>query len=271
MMRDEELIRDIDDAVVSPGTMCFWWLGQQSFVVKTADAIMYLDPYLSPSPRRRIPPLLRPEQIVHASLITGSHDHADHIDRLILPAIMAASAGAVLVVPRAVAASLGDLPGAAERLRGIDDNDTVRVGDTSVTAIRAAHELFDHSAEYGYPYLSYVIESAGVTCFHAGDTCIWEGLVSRLSQYRLTAAFLPINGRDAERLRRGCIGNMTYQEAVDLAGALRPRLVVPAHYEMFAGNSEDPRLFAEYLAVKYPGVRCWVGEHGTRVTVGAQD
>ncbi len=269
MAAGEELIRDIDDTRVRAGTMSFWWLGQQSFVVKTAEAVIYLDPYLSDNPRRRVPPLLHPDHVTHADLFTGSHDHADHIDRPALPTLMAASPRAVLVVPRAAAATLDGIGEAAGRVRGIDDGDSVRVGGVTITAIRAAHERFDRSDTHGYPYLGYVIESGGVTFYHAGDTCIWEGLTSRLMQWGLTAAFLPINGRDAARLRRGCIGNMTYQEAVDLAGALEPRLVIPAHYDMFADNSEDPRLFAEYLAVKYPGVQCWLGDHGARVDISS--
>ena len=77
--------------------------------------------------------------------------------------------------------------------------------------------------------------------------------------------FLPINGRDAARFRRGCLGNMTYQEAVDLAGELKPRLIVSIHYDMFADNAEDPRNFVDYLNAKYPDVDCWVGTPGTMV------
>ncbi len=80
---------------------------------------------------------------------------------------------------------------------------------------------------------------------------------------------LPINGRDAKRLSSGCIGNMTYQEAADLAGALGPRLTIPAHYDMFAENSEDPALFDNYMRVKYPALKVCVCEHGSKVYVGS--
>ena len=46
--------------------------------------------------------------------------------------------------------------------------------------------------------------------------------------------FLPINGRDPAR---GVPGNMTAREAVDLAGRVRPRFVVPHHYDMFTFNT----------------------------------
>ncbi len=75
---------------------------------------------------------------------------------------------------------------------------------------------------------------------------------------------MPINGRDAARYRSGCIGNFTFQEAVDLVGEVRPRLAVPMHYDMFAGNSEQVDRFTDYLDAKYPGIPWWVGSPGER-------
>ena len=96
---------------------------------------------------------------------------------------------------------------------------------------------------------------------------MYDGLVHSLQRLRLTVAFVPINGRDARRYQVGCLGNMTYQEAVDLVGELAPRLAVPMHYDMFAHNSEDPKKFVEYLQAKYPSLACWAGLPGERVEV----
>ena len=46
---------------------------------------------------------------------------------------------------------------------------------------------------------------------------------------------------------------MTFQEAVDLAGELKPTAVIPGHWDMFADNPGDPAAFADYLDAKYPG------------------
>jgi L-ascorbate metabolism protein UlaG (beta-lactamase superfamily) len=89
-----------------------------------------------------------------------------------------------------------------------------------------------------------------------------------LRRWHLGLAFLPINGRDAKRLAAGCLGNMTYQEAADLAGSLRPGVTVPTHFEMFAMNSEDPRLFAEHMRVKYPDLALKIPELGVAVDAG---
>jgi L-ascorbate metabolism protein UlaG (beta-lactamase superfamily) len=90
-----------------------------------------------------------------------------------------------------------------------------------------------------------------------------------LRAWKLDLAFLPINGRDARRLKANCIGNMTYQEAADLAGALKPRVVVPAHYDMFEFNSANPDDFVEYVHVKYPRQRLVAPRHGERVLLKA--
>ena len=90
--------------------------------------------------------------------------------------------------------------------------------------------------------------SEGIRIHHAGDTVRYEGMLRKIKAFgAIDVQLLPINGRDAERYRNNCIGNMTYQEAADLAGEVGPRIVIPGHWDMFADNSVDPKAFADYL------------------------
>ena len=264
------LIRDIDHTDVPKGGLAFWWLGQMGFVAKVntgrAQKVLYLDPFLAPRDTRRIPPLLDPTLITHADYVLGSHDHGDHIDPVAITGIAAASPAAVLVTSRVARRHVLALGVPDERAIGLDEGLVHEDADgLRISAIAAQHEFFDRDATLGYPYLSFIIEAGGLTLFHSGDTLRYEGQLASLARWRFDAAFLPINGRDAERLARNCRGNMTFQEAVDLAGTLRPRLTAPGHYDMFADNPGDPQAFATYLAVKYPGLDCWIGDHGERV------
>jgi L-ascorbate 6-phosphate lactonase len=267
------LIADIDACAVPEGACGLWWLGQQSFVAKLGDTVCYLDPYLSPSPHRQVPPLLAPEEVTNAQLILGSHDHTDHIDRAAWPRLAQASPQATFVVPELLRARLIEELGLpADRVVGLDDEQSVTVAGVRVTAVPAAHELLDQDPATGrYPYLGYVLESRGFCLYHAGDTCLYEGMQKKLRRFSLDLALLPINGRDAVRYAAHCIGNLTFQEAVDLAGAIRPGLTIPAHFDMFASNSEDPKRFVDYLHVKYPDLGTLVPQHGERVLVGAED
>jgi len=266
MLTGQQLVADINACSLPYGTVAFWWLGQHSFVGKFGDSVVYFDPYLTPNARRNIPPLLKPEGISHARIVLGTHDHADHIDRPSLPALMAASPQAQLVVPDLLKDGLaGDLQLPGQRLVGMDEGQTVDLVGLRISAVPAAHEFIDRDPATGRcPYLGYVIQGHGVTVYHAGDTCIYSGMRAALARFDIDLAFLPINGRDAERYARHCIGNMTYQEAADLAGDLRPRLTIPTHFEMFDGNTADPEAFRAYLNIKYPDLPTCIPQHGVR-------
>lgn len=266
-----ELIKDINNCTVEQGKAAFWWLGQLGYVIKLGGTVIYIDAYLSENPSRNIPPLLKPEEVVNADFIFGSHDHTDHIDRKVWHQLSISSPKAKFVVSKLLIKSLTeDLDIPEDRFIGLDDGLSILEKGLKITGVAAAHEFLDRDQSTGsYPYLGYVIEGNDCSLYHSGDSCIYDGMHTKLKSFnRFDAMFIPINGRDAERYLRNCIGNMTYQEAVDLAGTVNPRLVIPGHYEMFSGNSENPSAFAEYIEAKYPGVKYWIGEHGERVLVG---
>lgn len=265
----QALLDDIAAAQPAAGTLAFWWLGQNGFIFKGAGRVVYVDPYLAPDPYRQTPPPLRAAEVTNADLILCTHDHGDHVDRKSLPAMLAASPRARMVVSRVVAKRLAADGYPADRLVGVDDGETVELEGVQVTGIRSAHEFFDRDPELGYPHLGFVLRLNGVSLYHAGDGVPWEGLITTLAAHHPDGVFVPINGRDAERYRRNCIGNFTFQEAVDLVGALQPRLAVPMHYDMFAGNQEKVERFVDYLDAKYPGIPCWVGPVGQQALLRA--
>jgi L-ascorbate metabolism protein UlaG (beta-lactamase superfamily) len=228
-------------------------LGQHSFLLKMGDKLLAFDPFLTPLSRRLLPPPVPAGSLEKMSLIFGSHDHADHIDRPSLAAMAEASESAVFIFPKAVKGGFDGVP--EERIIRMDAGETVTVDGVKISALASAHELLEYDENGSCLCLGFVVEYAGKTVYHSGDCCIYEGLAGSLKKWHFDLMMLPVNGRDAARLRRGCLGNMSYQEAVELAGMLRPELVFPGHYDMFAGNTADPADFLEYLSVKFPGVK----------------
>ena len=247
------IIQQLHDLVLEPGEAAFCRLGQHSFLVKAGTKIIAFDPYLSPDPGRLIPPLIKPEEMEGLSLIFGSHDHDDHINRSILSAMSEASPDAMFVVPRAVKDSICEIP--SSRMIGMNDPEEICIDGITIRAVAAAHEFLDQTEEGLYPYLGFLVSFGGISVYHAGDCCVYEGLLSKLSSDPPDAMLLPINGRDARRLQADCIGNMTYQEAADLAGWSGTKWVLPAHYDMFAMNLENVQLFLDYVHVKYPALQ----------------
>lgn len=237
----------------------FWWLGQHSFIVKLGEVRLLIDPFLSEVEGRNVPPLFTPQDAAGVvDLVLCTHDHLDHLDPAAVPGL-AEHTEARFVAPRAHAARMQHLGVPERRLEGLNDEETRKLDGVTIHAVKAAHERFDRTPEGLYPFLGFVIEGGGKVVYHAGDTLWWEGLQHRLSRWRFDVAMVPINGRDAERYRQDILGNMTYQEAADLVGGLDVALTVPAHYDMFDFNAEDPDLFAAYMEAKYPDHPVWVG------------
>lgn len=266
----EALLDNIMQTHTLEGQGAFWWLGQHTFIVKAGGKVFYIDPWLADWESRQTSRLLIPQEAKHADFALITHGHGDHLCPETLPHMALASPDALFVCPRTEAHRMqeeGNVP--LERLRPLNAGETLELDGVKITAIKARHENFDEHSTLGFPYLGYVIEVGGVIVYHAGDTILYEGLRATLAQWpRLDVMFLPINGRDAERYLRDCFGNMTFQEAVELAGDLKAGLAVPAHYDMFVGNQEDPEKFIRFLNAKYPGVPSWVGKAGERVFFG---
>ena len=261
--------RLVEEIMASNANMAFWWLGQLGYVVKITGVTVYIDVFFSDYPGRRLSPLIAAAEVVNADIVMGTHDHADHIDRKAWKEIAKASPQAVFVAPNKLIKALShelDIP--LERFTGVDDGETVNIKGLSITGIAAAHEFLDRDPETGsYPYMGYSVSDGKRRFFHSGDCCIYDGLADKIERCgKPDIMFLPINGRDAKRYLSGCIGNMTFQEAVDLAGRIRPGLAVPGHYDMFAHNAGNPDEFVDYLNAKYPGIKSWVGQHGKGVT-----
>ena len=269
-MRGKQLLEEIENCSLLPGRLAFWWFGQMGFAVKMEKTVLFIDLYLTEDPAvpRRVPPLLKPMEL-EAEYLLGTHDHIDHIDREAWREIAARAPHTKFAVPRAHVRSLfHDLGIPSSRLIGINEGESVMLGDIKVTGIAAAHEFLERDGSGNFLNLSYILEGGGLRVFHAGDLCLYEGLIAKLKTFGgFDVMFVPINGRDGRRLASGCLGNMTFQEAADFCGALKPRICVPGHYDMFEGNGEDPERFAEYVRVKYPDQAFWFGEYGRKVTV----
>ena len=233
-------------------------LGQHSFLVKTADKLIAFDPYLSDIPQRLIKPFVYAEDLADFDLIFGSHDHSDHIDRPLLSEM--ACGRAKFVFPEAVVSSISEIP--HSKIIAMKGDDYFDYDGIGIHALPSAHEFLEIDENGAYFSLGFVVKIGKFSIYHSGDCCIYEGLLTKLKTLAPDIMLLPINGRDAERYKRNCIGNMTYQEAVDLAGLSGTKIAIPAHYDMFEGNLENPQLFIDYAKVKFPHLETKISAPG---------
>lgn len=254
MLRENDLLRSVSSTETPYGTAALWWMGQMGLWVKLGRTVLSIDYFASSHPDRQTPPPVTAQNVRGVDIFLGTHDHLDHIDHEAWRLWARNCPDAKFVFPALHREAIADdgIPASAQI--GLRDGQIVQVGEITIRAIAAAHEFLAPDPETGlHPCLQYIIEGNGVRLYHAGDTLRYEGMLAKLQAAGpIDAALLPINGRDGARYRRNCIGNMTFQEAADLAGELQPGLVIPGHWDMFTDNPGDPEAFVDYLNAKYP-------------------
>jgi L-ascorbate metabolism protein UlaG (beta-lactamase superfamily) len=263
-MRD--IAAEIRATVVPSGAIAIWWLGQLSFVLKGQRRTLGIDLYLSDYPgsvTRAYPPPARPADLTDLDLVLCTHEHIDHFDPWTLTPIATASPGALFVVPElCLPAARGVLP--PERVVGSRADTPLRVNELEIWPIPAAHDRLE-AADRGHRWQGYIVRLDGVTVCHTGDTVMYDGLIERLRERRVDVLLAPINGVDYFRTRRNIVGNLSAREAADLAAAAGVKLLIPAHWDLFAGNAENPGHLFEYLARFHPEQPCHYMARGERL------
>ena len=184
-----------------------------------------------------------PAKLDFIDLVTSSHAHTDHLDAETLLPLLRANANLQLLVPEACRQLAAERIGiAADRPIGLDDGQRVEVAGLEFCGVAAAHETIDRDKHGRCKYLGYVVRFGHWSIYHAGDTIPYDGMVDRLRPMNVDVALLPINGRAPER---GVPGNLSGEEAAELARQIGARLAVPCHYDMFQFNTATPGPFIE--------------------------
>lgn len=261
------LCEQIEATHLGDDRLALWWLGQSGYVLRWRELVLVIDPYLSdhlaskyagtdkPHDRLMSAPL-QPAELTCADLVACTHRHSDHLDPGTIPGLLAASPGALLVLPAAIAdAAADELALPDERMVPIDDGEAFCHEELTIHAVPAAHELIELDDDGRMRCLSFVVECTAATLYFAGDTIPYREQVRLLKPFTPQVALLPINGRSTRLQRLGTPGNLTIAEAACLADAIGAEVVIPNHYGMFAFNSADPQEFCTHVAAHYERLR----------------
>ncbi len=262
-MRD--IGKEIVATAVPEGAVALWWLGQHSFVAKGGGRTLGFDLYLSDYPgnvAREYPPPIRPEELAGLDIVFCTHDHIDHLDPWTLTPLAAASPEAVFVVPEVSVPRAAELL-PPERVVGSRADQPLALKGVEIHPIPAAHDRLE-GAEQGYWCQGYIVRLGGVTLCHTGDTVMYDGMVERIRAHQVDLLLAPINGRDHFRTRRDIIGNLDVREAAELTVAAGVKLLIPAHWDLFAANAENPGRLFDYLSRHHPEQPCHYMARGER-------
>jgi L-ascorbate 6-phosphate lactonase len=252
------------------------WLGQAGFLIRGPRATVLVDAFLSERPDRCVPPVVAPASLTGVDLVLCTHEHLDHFDAPTVVEVLRASPDARLVLPAPIAGQAVAAGVPEDRIVPAVPDEPVAVDGCTVHPVPAWHGIdvadaygFAPPGQDGHRYLGYVLDLNGMRIFHAGDTLWYEGMADRLRAHAVELALLPINGRDPVRERANVVGNMDHREAALLAAEAGVRVLVPMHYEMFAGNRGYPSHLVDVVLSQGLELDVLVPRHGRPVVVTA--
>jgi L-ascorbate metabolism protein UlaG (beta-lactamase superfamily) len=212
------------------------WLGQSGFFLKLADGLkLVIDPFLTVWPDRLQPSLLSAQDLP-ADLILITHTHRDHLDVHALPIIAQQQPHARFITPPTGHAQLVELGISAERIIILRPSEAYAVNGTIITAIPARHQDTAPDAQ------GYVIRTPNVTLYHTGDT-EYDPCLLAAREHRPDILLAPINGRG---------GNMSGEQAAQLAADLAPSHIIPMHYGLLQKPDQEPDVLLNRFITALP-------------------
>ena len=165
-----------------------------------------------------------------ADIIFITHNHYDHYSENDIKKIY--NANTKFIIPKDLEKELLNLGIKKENIITVVPNNNYNVLDISFKTIPAynINKPF-HPKENNW--IGYLINYNNFTYYIAGDTDITED--NKL--IKCDVAFLPIGGKYT----------MNYKEAAELTNIIKPKIVVPIHYGLIVGTTEDAIEFSKLI------------------------
>lgn len=206
------------------------FLGHSCLLANTGGRRLIFDPYLSQNPKAAA----RAEEI-EVDYVLLTHGHFDHLGDGIE---IARRCHATIIAPFELAMYCRR-HGAEVHDMHIGGAHTFPFGRVKLTpAWHGSAVVTEQEIEYTGNPCGYVLEAEGKVVYNAGDTALFGDMRLIGERRRLDLALLPI----------GDNYTMGPEDAAYAARLLKPRAVIPMHYDTFDRIHQDPAAFARELA-----------------------
>jgi L-ascorbate metabolism protein UlaG (beta-lactamase superfamily) len=197
------------------------FLGHAAFSFSDGDSTVLVDPFLTGNPKAAIA-----AEDVAATTILLTHGHQDHYGDTVE---IAKRTGATVVAITELASEIGE--------EGVDVRDpnlggTVKLDWGWVKVVPAWHTSTTPKGTVNTP-AGLLINYNDTVVYHLGDTCLFSDLQLVGKHHPIDVALMCIGGHYT----------MDRTDAVDAAGLVGAKTVIPCHYGTFPAIETDAQAF----------------------------
>lgn len=213
------------------------YLGHSAFMLEADGHTVLIDPFLTHNPKAS-----HAAENVHPETILVTHAHNDHVGDTIA---IAKRTGAKVITTFELGEWLESQ--GVENAVPANHGGTVKFAGGTAKLVPAWHTSSYSLPEggttaIGFP-AGFVVRMGGSCIYFAGDTALF-GDMRLIGEEGLDAAVIPI----------GDHYTMGPEDGVRAADMLRPKVVIPCHYNTFPPIAQDEAAFAAKVEAK--GMRC---------------
>ena len=218
---------EVENATLAQGALLHA-LGGPSFAFRTPQALAWIDPYFYgtpddavPAAYRAVPISVKPDEVRAGDIIFSTHDHVDHChDGSLLP--MLANTDAFCIAPASSARLMRGFGIPDERIREVKPGDSLAFRDLNIRV----YPSYDPNEPLA---VSFLLRSGAVSFFVSGDTSDGPALAD-------------IGAREQPDFALLAFGRTWYMDEAEMlrvAAKLRPRTLLPFHWEFWRNHTGD--------------------------------
>jgi L-ascorbate metabolism protein UlaG (beta-lactamase superfamily) len=228
------------------------WLGHASFQITSAGGKnILIDPWFEGNPSC-VTPIA---DVGDVDIIVVTHDHFDHLGQAV----------DIALASKATLVGMVETMGKLQAEMGVPPEQVVNggfgmnIGGTSeLDGIKFTMTQAFHSSETGCACGFIITMENCKTIYHAGDTGIFATMATLGEMYPLDLALLPM----------GSIFTMDSYQAAHSLTLLKPKAVIPMHYQTFPILEPDADNFIKLAKEKAPDVEVVALNPGEEHTLG---
>lgn len=203
------------------------YLGHSAFMIEGCEIKALIDPFISGNPNSGI----SVEDLKDITHIFVTHGHGDHLGDTVN---IAKSSNAKVICNFEIGQYLSD-KGLSVHTMHIGGRTSFEFGKVKMTPALHGSGIYngDHFICGGNP-CGFLIDLEGKKVYHAGDTGLTMDM-KLLEHENIELALIPIGGNYT----------MDIYDAVKAVDFIKPKLVVPMHFNTFSVIKADPEEFRE--------------------------